>query len=96
MAPATRIYYAKYAMDDGAIVEIVVWAISTPVPGSSHRFKYRLYYGRPGERIIGYDNERGKGDHKHIRGRESAYRFTTWEKLIDDFLADVAKAGGLP
>lgn len=46
---------AKYAMDDGAIVEIVVWALPAPVPGSSHRFKYRLFYGRPGERIVGYD-----------------------------------------
>ncbi|HLT78380.1 MAG TPA: DUF6516 family protein [Ferrovibrio sp.] len=96
MTSATRIYYAKYTTDDGAIIEIVVWAVPAPVPGSQHRFKYRLFYGRPGERIVGYDNERGKGDHRHIRGREMAYRFTSWEKLIDDFLADVAKAGGLP
>ena len=96
MAPATRIYYTKYATDDGAIVEIVIWALPAPLPGSAHRFKYRLFYGRPGERIVGYDKERGKGDHRHVRGRETAYRFTTWEKLIDDFLADVARAGGLP
>ena len=96
MAPATRIYDAKYTADDGAIIEIVVWAVPAPVPGSAHGFKYRLFYGRPGERIIGYENERGKGDHKHVRGGETVYRFTTCEKLIEDLLAEVARAGGLP
>jgi hypothetical protein len=42
-------------------------------------------------RIFGYDNERGKGDHRHHRGREEPYRFTSVEKLVSDFLADVAK-----
>ena len=44
---------------------------------------------RDGERIVGYDNERGKGDHRHIKGHETAYRFVSPEKLVADFLADV-------
>jgi Family of unknown function (DUF6516) len=40
-------------------------------------------------RIIGYDNEAGKGDHRHYRGREESYRFTTFEALILDFMNDV-------
>ncbi len=37
------------------------------------------------------DNERGKGDHRHVRGRQQRYRFVSVEKLVEDFLADVAR-----
>jgi hypothetical protein len=70
---------------------MVLWQISGPIPGSRHRYKYRLYYGRAGTRIVGYDNERGKGDHRHRHGREQAYHFTTVDQLVADFLADVAE-----
>ncbi|MEI9983086.1 MAG: DUF6516 family protein [Aliidongia sp.] len=60
-------------------------------PPSSHSFKYWLFYGFAGRRLVGYDNERGKGDHRHLDGREEPYRFRGWEALIDDFLADVAR-----
>ena len=45
-------------------------------------------------RLVGYDNERGKGDHRHFEGREEPYSFTTPEALIEDFLADVKKLRG--
>jgi len=50
-----------------------------------------LFYGRPVERIIGYDNETGKGDHRHYRDREETYRFTNYETLIRDFMNDVRR-----
>jgi hypothetical protein len=53
-----------------------------------------VFCGRPGERLVGFDNERGKGDHKHLLDRESAYRFTTLEKPLDDFAASVAQVTG--
>jgi Family of unknown function (DUF6516) len=81
----------KVVFDDGAIQEIVVWRVPTPVPPSNHGFKYRLFYGYAGRRLVGYDNERGKGDHRHIEGREEPYQFPGWEALIDRFLADVAQ-----
>ena len=84
----------KVVFDDGAIQEIVIWRVPEAVPPSEHRFKYRLFYGRPGHRSVGYDNERGKGDHRHFAGREDAYIFRGWEALIDDFLADVAELRG--
>ena len=59
--------------------------------GQFHPYKYRLYFGRGGVRLVGYDNERGKGDHRHRRGIEEPYRFTTVEQLVSDFLADVAE-----
>lgn len=56
--------------------------------------KYRLFYGRPGERIVCYDNERGKGGHKHVCGVETPYHFKSVDQLIEDFENDVRKAGG--
>ena len=62
-----------------------------PVPPSQHAFKYRLAFVRDGQRLVGYDNERGKGDHKHLGGRELKYRFTDIDTLLSDFLSDVEK-----
>ena len=89
---AERIFYDKAVLPDGGIVEMVIWRVPEPVPPNTHGLKYRLYYGKDGERIVGYDNERGKGDHRHVKGRETAYRFVDAEKLIADFLADVERA----
>ena len=75
--------------DDGTFVEMVIWNVPVPVPGSSHGYKYRLFYGRAGERLVGYDNERSKGDHRHVLGKEERYVFTDVESLIRDFLTDV-------
>lgn len=66
-----------------------LWLVPSAVPGSKHSFKYSLYYGRHGKRLVGYDNEAGKGDHRHYGDREEVYRFTSPEQLMADFLADV-------
>ena len=92
--PALLLHRERLDFDDGAVVEMVIWQVPAPVVGSRHRFKYRLYYGRAGERIVGYDNERGKGNHRHRRGREERYRLTTVERLVRDFLSDVAEERG--
>ena len=81
----------KIVFDDGAIQEMVIWLVPTPIPPKRHGFKYRLFYGFPGQRLVAYDNERGKGDHRHIEGREESYFFADWETLSDDFLADVVR-----
>ena len=73
----------------GGIVEMVVWRVPKPVPPSDHAFKYRLVFVRAGKRLVGYDNERGKGDHKHLGGRETTYRFVDVDTLLADFLRDV-------
>lgn len=89
-AKATLIFRHRLDFDDGAIMEIVVWRLPKPVAGCAHPYKYRLFYGRAGMREIGYDNERPKGDHRHIDGKERPYAFESPEKLIDDFLAEVS------
>jgi hypothetical protein len=74
-----------------AFAEVVVWRVPEAVPPSSHSFKYRLAYVVRGECVIRYDNERGKGDHRHAGGTETAYAFTTAERLMTDFEADVMR-----
>lgn len=69
-----------------------LWFLPEPVRGSRHPFKYSLFYGRPHVRLIGYDNEAGKGDHRHYADREEVYDFTTPEDLMRDFLAGVQAA----
>jgi len=64
------------------------------VRGSDHGFKYSLFYGRMGQRLVCYDNEPGKGDHRHYGRREEPYAYTTPEQLVADFLADVARLRG--
>lgn len=76
---------------EGGIIQMRVWKVPEPVPPSSHAFKYRLSYGIRGERIVGFDNERGKGDHCHLDGRGQPYRFVGVEQLIEDFIAEVER-----
>lgn len=88
---AQLIYRYRRDYDDGAIVEAVIWRLPQPLPSSAHPYKYRLFYGFPALRVIGYDNERGKGDHRHVDGREEPYHFESPELLIDDFLQAVSE-----
>ncbi len=66
-----------------------LWEVPYPVAPAAHLFKYALFYGRPGVRLVLFDNERGKGDHQHIREIETPYVFAGPERLIEDFLAAV-------
>jgi len=88
---AKRIFYDKAMLPDGSIVEIVIWQLPAPTDDRPHGLKYRLFYGRDGKRIVGYDNERGKGDHKHLLDVEKRYKFTSVEKLVADFLSDIER-----
>jgi hypothetical protein len=91
MMRARRILYRKRYYDDGTISELTLWLVPDSVRGSEHLYKYSLFYGSPGRRLVGYDNEPGKGDHRHYEDVEESYRFTTPEQLIRDFLADVRR-----
>ncbi|HEX7080831.1 MAG TPA: DUF6516 family protein [Gammaproteobacteria bacterium] len=78
-------------MDSGAIVQIRIWQLPEETKEWPHGLRYSLYYGRAGERIVGYDNEAGNEDRRHYRGRERAYRFTTYRSCLADFWQDVRK-----
>ena len=83
---SSRIIYSELAF-----AELILWRLPKPLDGSSHRFKYRLAYVVRGECVLRYDNEAGKGDHRHLGGKEHTYIFTTPEQLITDFQKDIAR-----
>lgn len=88
---ATKITEHKSVAQDGSIIQFVIWKVPEPVPPTTHGFKYRMVFVRDGERIVGFDNERDKGDHMHLDGTEYSYTFTTIAQLIEDFLSEVEK-----
>ncbi len=79
----------RLGLSETAFVEIVIWQVPKPVRGSAHGFKYRLALIAEGVCVLRYDNENGKGDHKHVGEREAAYRFTDLDRLQADFWQDV-------
>ncbi len=88
---ARRIFHDKSILPDGSIVEMTIWQLPEATPERPHGLKYSLYFGHEGERFVGYDNERGKGDHKHIRDAEFPYQFVDVDTLVADFIADIER-----
>ncbi len=87
-----RIYYDKAVSPYGSVFEMAIWQLPQPTAELPHGLKYRLFYGRDGQQVVGYDNQRGKGSNKHLHGLQTHYRFVSIEKLMADFLADVKGA----
>lgn len=79
----------KFVYSDGAIREMTLWKLPQADEERPHGLKYSLYYGIDGMCVVRYDNERGKGDHRHYRDREEPYRFESIEKMIHDFDTDI-------
>jgi hypothetical protein len=89
---ATQILKSREVLDDGAgFVEMVVWLLPGPLEGSAHRYKYRLAYVVDEVCVLRYDNEAGKGDHRHIGANEFPYEFRGTRQLLADFWKDVKK-----
>jgi len=88
---ASLITRHKDVSPEGWIIELVIWRVPEPVPPCSHLFKYSLVFIVDSVRIIGFDNERGKGDHLHVEKKEHAYTFTDLETLTNDFIIEVEK-----
>lgn len=79
----------RHVLDEVSFVEIVVWKVLRPVPGSEHDLTYRLALIERRICVLRYDNETGKGDHRHWGEDETPYRFSDFQALLDDFWADV-------
>ena len=94
VAKVTLLFRDKLVFSDGAIQEIVIWRLPSSDPERPHGLKYSLFFRKDGERMVGYDNERGKGDHRHYGDVEEPYDFSTVEQLMADFEADVQKHRG--
>jgi hypothetical protein len=81
-------------VQSGVTVEMVIWALPRASAERPHGLKYRLYCGRGEHCIVRYDNEAGKGDHRHYGDREESYRFESLEKLLEDFREDCTRLAG--
>lgn len=76
----------RIPFSEDSFAELVLWQLPSPLEGSAHAFKYRLAFVKAGVCVVRFDNEAGKGDHRHARGEESPYRFVSPQRLIQDFL----------
>nr|WP_318381619.1 DUF6516 family protein [uncultured Enterobacter sp.] len=89
----TSVLYKKFTryLSESDFIQVLIWEIDPPVHGSTHNFKYSLAYVVNEVCLMRYDNERGKGDHKHMGNIEIRTTFVSIEQLIADFLADVER-----
>lgn len=94
MAKATLLLEFRAAQGE-LLVQMVLWQIPRPTKDRPHGLKYRLYLGRAGETLVRYDNEAGKGDHRHMGAGEAQvpYEFRSVEKLLNDFRAECQQFG---
>ena len=88
---AVKLVNTRIVYSETEFAELVLWRLAKPLRGSLHEYKYRLAYVVCGECVLRYDNETGKGDHRHFDGRETDYAFTTPEQLVADFRNDIER-----
>jgi hypothetical protein len=86
---ATLLVRNRIVLSEDAFADVVLWQLPIPLPGSTHSFKYRLAYVVKGICVLRYDNESGKGDHRHFNEVETRFVFTNPESLIAAFQADI-------
>lgn len=89
MATAKLVTRFKDITPEGGVIELVVWRVPEPVPPTTHGYKYRAVHALNDVRVVGFDNERGKGGHCHFGEAEVPYVFTSVEQLIEDFIAAI-------
>ena len=88
---AKQIFKRRVVISQGSFVELLIWEVPKPVVASEHDYKYSLAFICDGECVLRYDNEAGKGDHKHIGNIEVNYEFINIDQLIADFFEDVKR-----
>ena len=88
---AVELLRRRIAYTEDSFAELVLWQLSEPLAGSSHRYKYGLAYVVATVCVLRYGNESGKGDHRHYGATERRYSFSTPERLIADFQRDIAR-----
>jgi hypothetical protein len=89
--PASALLLSRVVLGDHRFADIAIWQVPRPLRGSDHGYKYRLALVIDRVCVLRYDNEAGKGDHKHIGSDEVPYSFTTVDQLVDDFWSDAAR-----
>ncbi len=88
---AQQLFNSRVVISERSFVEIVVWRLPAPLVASPHPFKYRLAFVVDRACVLRYDNEAGKGDHRHWGAEELPYTFVSPHQLMADFYADVQR-----
>jgi hypothetical protein len=89
---ARQLANERHVFPDGvSFAEIVIWELPEPIADSVHSYKYRLAFIVNELCVLRYDNERGKGDHRHFGDIEIAYRFQNIDRLLIDFQKDIER-----
>ena len=87
--PAKLLLKERRIISENSFLDLVIWELPEPIHGSKHKYKYGLAFVVDNECVLRYDNEYGKGDHKHIMEAEVSFTFKGLAQLVDDFLNDV-------
>ena len=88
---AVELLRRRITYSEAAFAELVLWRLQAPLADSAHAYKYRLAYVVNRVCVLRFDNESGKGDHRHFRGKESRYVFDGVDKLLDAFQRDIER-----
>jgi hypothetical protein len=88
---ATELVRRRVPYGEDSFAELVLWRLPAPLPGSDHPYKYRLAFVTGGICVLRYDNESGKGDHRHFRGKESRHAFEGVDRLLASFQRDIER-----
>lgn len=88
---ATLLYKRRFSYSSNAFAESVIWRLPTTATAAIHSYKYRLAYVVNGKCVLRYDNESGKGDHRHYGGVELPYSYRSIKHLMADFAADIKR-----
>ena len=75
----------RRVLGEDRFADVVIWRVPERSPGSAHDFKYRLAFVVDNVCVLRFDNEAGKGDHKHVGAEQAPYTFTTLGRLVTDF-----------
>jgi uncharacterized protein DUF6516 len=78
-------------VSEGRFADMVIWQLPGPVRGSRYGFKYRLAFVVDEACVLRFDNETGKGDHKHLGADDVPYVFTDLAQLVTDFWNEIEK-----
>jgi hypothetical protein len=88
---ALELVRTRVVLSGTSFAELVLWRLPAPLSGCTHQFKYRLAYVVHGECVVRYDNEAGKGDHRHFGSLEHPFDFQDPDTLIAAFQADIER-----
>lgn len=93
---AVLILDTKTVLADDRIIQRRVWKLPRATSERQYGLKFSLYCGKSGLTIVRYDNETGKGAHRHIGPQEieSTYKFVSLTQLLNDFHQDIIQLSG--